>query len=156
MASCHKRWLSLHRDREWVIPNFCMKVIAVMLSMWSCTTSPGLANSNNVYQSALSFSQLMCFPASCSDQVCWKGIPQSVLAPPAYKLASVQIWSLGLGECSGLVLLAHKTSGSPPLQVSHYIRVRNPDTLLTISTLFQRNIECSLECLIMEGTLPDH
>ena len=108
MASRHNRWLSLHRDREWVSPILLMKAIAVMLSRWSWTMSPGLANSNKAYQASLSFSQLMCFLASCSDQVCWKWEPQSVLPPPPDMLASVQIWSVGFGGCHGLAMLALK------------------------------------------------
>ena len=108
MAWCHNRWLSWHRDRKWVSPFLLIKAIAIMLSRWSCTLCPGLAYSNKAYRAALSSSQWMCFLASCSDQVYWKREPQSVLAPPAYMLASDQIWSVGFGGHHGLVLLALK------------------------------------------------
>ena len=147
MASRHNRWLSLHRDREWVSPILLMKAIAVMLSRWSWTMSPGLTNSNNAYQAALSSSQLMCFLASCSDQVHWKGEQLSVLPPPPDMLASDQIWSVGFGGGS-------QPPGSPPSQFSHYTRVRDPDILRFTSTSSDGNNEWSLESPVMKGSFP--
>ena len=137
MASRHNRWLSLHR--EWVSPILLMKAIAVMLSRWSWTTSPGLANSNNAYRAALSSSQLICFLASYSDQVHWKGdSPLSVLPLPSDMLASMEYgfwwtpWTNPVGS---------QTPTSPPIQFSHHTGVRDPDTPWFTSTLFKGNKE---------------
>ena len=114
MAWRHNRWLSLHKEREWVPPIPLIKAMVVMLSMWSCTTSLGLANCNKSYQAALSFSQLICFPASCSARVHWKWRPRSVWAPPAWMLVLDQIMECRIGLTPWTNPVSYQTPGSPP------------------------------------------
>ena len=61
----------------------------------------------------------------------------------------------GSGMKSRTSPVGSQTTGSPPIQVSHYTRMRKPDTPEFISTFFKGNNKHFLESPVMKGSLPN-